>query len=284
MGLDSGKHGVAYGRHESRRDYYQSDRSDHSASSRGSENSSAKGPKSVRFSEPSAAQTPAMIELEKKLSGLQKDFAQQLQTISEKETEKFDLIFAILTDLQSGQAQLEESIRDIKKHATNSQMVCVPMMMPSSNQQFMDGQQPPQQFNSNSNNMQQFGQLDGVIAGQEMGTQQPMQGPVVMQPDGSQMMMVAVPQAMVVQSPTGVMMQPMMMPANGQMTPMQPQMAMQFMGPGGSPVQQDVTGGFPTTQAALETEQDGENKDASKNEGSDIDSADTPTTASALSE
>merc|ERR1719230_1287605 len=53
----------------------------------------------------------AITELEKRLDGVKADFSQQLEKIGGKETEKFDLIFAILTELQSRQASLEESVR-----------------------------------------------------------------------------------------------------------------------------------------------------------------------------
>jgi len=242
MGLDSGKHGGAHGRHD-RRDYYQSDYSDYSASSSRSEN--FKGThKSVRFTEPAAVQTAsaqpaALLELEEKLSGMQKDFAQQLQGISEKETEKFDLIFAILTDLQSGQAQLEENIRDIKKHVAGVQ----------------------------------YGQMEGVMAPQmspEMGGQQ-----IVVQPDGSQMLCVPMPQVMMMQSPTGgMMMQPMQ--------PMQQQM-MQFVGHG--PVGQEMGAAFGGCDVATGEQcvGAGDGKvplllEPGKHEGSDADSNETPTT------
>jgi len=276
MGLDSGKHGGAHGRHD-RRDYYQSDYSDYSASSSRSEN--FKGThKSVRFTEPAAVQTAsaqpaALLELDKKLSGLQKDFAQQLQGISEKETEKFDLIFAILTDLQSGQAQLEESIRDIKKHVTGVQN------MPLNQGQFSG---------NNSCTSFQYGQMDGVMGPQmspEMGGQQ-----IVVQPDGSEAVFMPMPQVMVMQSPPGgMMMQPMQ--------PMQQQMV-QFVGQ--SPVGQEMgaafggceavlskgnAGGWPAHQVATgeQCADGGGGKvpllpEPGKHEGSDVDSNDTPTT------
>jgi len=264
MGLDSGKHSGGYGRHD-RRDYYQSDYSDYSASSTRSEHSKG-AHKSVRFSEPAASppattQPPALLELEKKLSGMQKDFAQQLQGISDKETEKFDLIFAILTDLQSGQAQLEESIREIKKHAANAQN------LPLNQGQF-----------NNGGNFQCYGQMEGVMGSQmspDMGSQQPVQQ-IVVQPDGTQAMLVAMPQVMVMQPPNGNMMVPQMQP----MQPMQ-QMAVQFVGQG--PVGQEM-GSFPGAQVGNgEQRVDSDGKvpmlpEPGKHEGSDNDSIDTPTT------
>jgi len=261
MGLDSGKHGGAHGRHD-RRDYYQSDYSDYSASSSRSEN--FKGThKSVRFTEPAAVQTAsaqpaALLELEEKLSVMQKDFAQQLQGISEKETEKFDLIFAILTDLQSGQAQLEENIRDIKKHVAGVQN------MPLNQGQFSG---------NNSGASFQYGQMEGVMAPQmspEMGGQQ-----IVVQPDGSQMLCVPMPQVMMMQSPTGgMMMQPMQ--------PMQQQM-MQFVGHG--PVGQEMGAAFGGCDVATGEQcvGAGDGKvplllEPGKHEGSDADSNETPTT------
>jgi len=55
-----------------------------------------------------------IADLEKQLSGIQQDFVQALQRIGGKENEKFDLIFAILSELQNRQAQLEESVRAMK--------------------------------------------------------------------------------------------------------------------------------------------------------------------------
>jgi len=173
MGLDSGKHYGGQGRYD-RRDHYQSDYSDCSPSSARSENCK-RTHASVRFAEPADAEPAAMLELEKKLSGVQKDFARLFKSMSEKETVKFDLIFAILTDLQSGQEQLEESIRDIRNHVGGAQSA---------------GNLGGPSF--------QYGQVEGV-----MGSQQP-------QP--MQQMFVQMPQMMVVQSPTGGMMMPQMQP------------------------------------------------------------------------
>merc|ERR1719410_2580099 len=72
---------------------------------------------------PSAPPQTMVSELEKRLSGVQQDFTQQLHKISEKENEKFDLIFAILSELQSRQAQLEESVRTLKAQYGGGQMV-----------------------------------------------------------------------------------------------------------------------------------------------------------------
>eukprot|EP00446_Apocalathium_sp_SHHI-4_P087042 CAMPEP_0177470264 /NCGR_PEP_ID=MMETSP0369-20130122/20106_1 /TAXON_ID=447022 ORGANISM="Scrippsiella hangoei-like, Strain SHHI-4" /NCGR_SAMPLE_ID=MMETSP0369 /ASSEMBLY_ACC=CAM_ASM_000364 /LENGTH=282 /DNA_ID=CAMNT_0018944707 /DNA_START=43 /DNA_END=891 /DNA_ORIENTATION=- len=57
-----------------------------------------------------------MAEIEKRLSGVREDFTQALQRVGETENEKFDLIFAILVELQSRQAQLEESVRTLSQH------------------------------------------------------------------------------------------------------------------------------------------------------------------------
>jgi len=263
MGLDSGKHGGGHGRYD-RRDYYQSDYSDYSASSSRSENCK-RTHASVRFAEPADAQPAALWELEKKLSDVQKDFDQQLKGMSEKETEKFDLIFAILTDLQSGQEQLEESIRDIRKHVGGVQ-----------------------NMGNIGGNSFQYGQMEGVMGpqmGPGMGGQQPQpMQQIVVQPNGSQMMVVQsptggmmMPQMMVVQSPTGGMMMPQMQP----MQPMQQQMVLV----GQSPVGQEMGAAFGGCEVATSEQcvDGGEGKaptlsELGKHEGSDVDSTDTPTT------
>mmetsp|Transcript_43871 Transcript_43871/g.114079 ORF Transcript_43871/g.114079 Transcript_43871/m.114079 type:complete len:257 (-) Transcript_43871:83-853(-) len=252
MGLDSGKHGGGHGRYD-RRDYYQADYSDYSASSTLSEN--CKRTASVRFAEPADSEPAALQEFEKKLTNVQKDFAKQLQSMSEKDTEKFDLIFAILTDLQSGQEQIEESIRDIRKAVGGAQ-------------------------NMGNNGQFQYLQMEGVLGpplGPGMGGQQPQpMQQIVIQPNGGQAMMM--PQmVMVVQSPTGGMMIP-------QMQPMQP-MQQQVMLVGQSPVGQEMSpalGGCGAV-AGEQCADGGEGQvpllaDLGKHEGSDVDSTDTPTT------
>merc|ERR1711870_164576 len=84
-----------------------------------------------------------------------------------------------------------------------------------------------------------FGQMAGQMNGQlgnNMNNQQSMQQFTgVMQPDGTQAMFTAVPQVVVVSSPTAAGMQyamPQMMSPTGSMQPMPPQMAMQFIGQG----------------------------------------------------
>jgi len=245
MGLDGGKHSGGHSRYD-RRDYYQSDYSDYSASSTRSE-TGRRTHASVRFAEePAEAQPAAMLGLENKLSDVQKDFARLMQAISEKDTEKFDLIFAILTDLQSGQEQLEESIRDIRKHVGGVQSM---------------GNMGGTPF--------QYGQMEGM-GGQP---QQPVQQ-IVVQPNGGQAMFVPMPQMMVVQSPTGGMMMP-------QMQPMQQQIVLV----GQSPVGQEMGAAFGGCEVATSEQcvDGGEGKmpmlpDLGKHEGSDVDSTDTPTT------
>lgn len=62
--------------------------------------------------------------LEKRMSGVQQDFQSAIHKISEKENEKFDLIFAILSELQQRQAHLEESVRTLKaQYGGNGYMV-----------------------------------------------------------------------------------------------------------------------------------------------------------------
>jgi len=240
MGLDSGKYGGGNGRYD-RRDYYQSDYSDYSGSSTRSE-TCKRTQASVRFAEPADAQSDRLLEFEKTLSDVQKDVAQQLQVMSDKETQKFDLIFAILTDLQSGQEQLEESIRDIRNHVGGAQSMGNPGGAPF--QYGMGGQQ-----------------------------QQPVQQIVVQPNGGPAMMMMPMPQMMVVQSPTGGMMMPQMQPMQ-QMVVMQAPMVGQEMG--------TAFGDFEATaseQCADGGEgKEPQLSELGKHDGSDVDSTDTPTT------
>jgi len=195
----------------------------------------------------------AMVEtLEKRMSAMQQDFTQALHKISEKENEKFDLIFAILSELQSRQAQLEESVRALKSQYSgsgntahvmgNGQMVNgtgpgnVSQPTPQhpqqqqqqQQQQQPQQQQPQQQYGGASNGQQNYGQMGGHIAGQQFAG--------VMQADNSQAMFTAVPQVVVVSSPAAAGMQyagpQMVMSPAGAMQPMPPQMAMQFLNQG----------------------------------------------------
>lgn len=107
-------------------------------------------------------------------------------------------------------------------------------------------QQQPQtqqtQFNNSSNGHQQFGQMNPQMNGQLNANmnnhyQSMQQFTGVMQPDGTQAMFTAVPQVVVVSSPTAGGMQyamPQMMSPAGSMQPMPQQMAMQFIGQGPS--------------------------------------------------
>jgi len=56
----------------------------------------------------------AILKLEHRVLSVQEGFNQALLSISGKENEKFDLIFAILSELQNRQGQLEESVRSLK--------------------------------------------------------------------------------------------------------------------------------------------------------------------------
>jgi len=235
MGLESGKGNGGMGRNGYRRDYRPQERSGFIDS--GADNSAAKGsyasqhPKSVDQNANSSPQT-VISGLEKRLSGMQQDFTQAIHKISEKENEKFDLIFAILSELQSRQAQLEESVRALKNQYSGGQMVSA-----SSGPTHVSPQQQQQQvqhgqFGGNNGCPQTYGQMNGQMTG-NVASQQPMQQFAgTMQPDGSQAMFAAMPQVVVVSSPTAAGMQyamPQMMPPSGAMQPMPHQMAMQFM-------------------------------------------------------
>lgn len=169
-------------------------------------------------------------DIDKKLSGLQTHFSQELQKINVKENEKFDLIFAILSELQTRQAALEETVRSLKVQHGGGQMVSsgtTPANMSQSSQQ-------QGQFSGNgmfSNGGQQaYNQMGSPMNGQMQG----QQFTSVMQADGTQAHFTAVPQMVVVSSPTNngmqyAMPQQMLQPMGCQ--PMQ-QVAMQFVGSG----------------------------------------------------
>lgn len=245
MGHEGGKGASGMGRNGYRRDY-RSDRGGYADSNSNSsaENSMSKGAynsKPGRINEDTVAPQSTIVDLEKRLDNVKHDFAQQLEKIGGKETEKFDLIFAILTDLQSQQAQLEESVRTLKKELCGPQQAGANAtgsnMPPQLQGQFNGNMGNPGQFSPSGGNQQGFVQAGGQMS-PSMGNQQPMQFASVMQPDGSQAMFTAVPQMMVV-SPTNAGMQfaamPQMMPPAGQMQPMSPQMAVQFVGQGPYP-------------------------------------------------
>jgi len=248
------------GRNGYRREYRQPDRSSVDRGGAGAEQSVWKGsyadhPARVGSQSQANGSFQVMVgALEKRMSVMQEDFTQALHKINEKENEKFDLIFAILSELQSRQAQLEESVRSLKTqyngssntaHVTgNGHMVNGTgsgNMSPQSpqhsqqqqqpqphQQQQQQQQQPQQQYGGASNGQQSYGQMGGHISGQQYAG--------VMQADSSQAMFTAVPQVVVVSSPAAAGMQyatpQMVMSPTGAMQPMPPQMAMQFLNQG----------------------------------------------------
>jgi hypothetical protein len=234
MGMESGKGSAGgSGRNTYRREYRQPERNytpthgeRQSATTVDSSSSISKGfasePSKANGSEYQAPPSPQQVisGLEKKLSGMQQDFTHALHKISEKENEKFDLIFAILSELQSRQAQLEDSVRSLKSQLGGSHMC-----------QLGSGTTPAHMG-------PQYGQMGGQMGG-SMSSQQPMQQFAgVMHADGSQTMFTAVPQVLVVSSPTANGMQyvPQMMSPSS-MQPMQ--QMVQFVGHGS----QDVLSG-----------------------------------------
>jgi len=177
--------------------------------------------------------------LDKRISAVQQEFSQSIHKISEKENEKFDLIFAILSELQSRQAQLEESVRSLKAQYGGPQMVSNGSQSVGSHQQSQfgsNGTQPYGQLNGQMNG-QLNGQMNAQMGGQmngNMGGQQMQQFTGVMNPDGTQTMFTPVQQVLVVSSPTAAGMQyavPQMMSPNGTVQAMPAQM-MQFMSQG----------------------------------------------------
>jgi hypothetical protein len=163
--------------------------------------------------------------MEKRLTSIQKEFREAIHQKSQKENDKFDLIFGILSELQSRQAQLEELVGGLTMQAGSGMVTGMGSMssgsmggmvmgsgMGSSSSSMGNGM--AQQFGNGGGAPQFYGQMGDQMAG-GMGVQQPMQqygGMQPMQPinsDGSQPMM-AMQQVMVVASPTGGTMVPQM--------------------------------------------------------------------------
>jgi hypothetical protein len=169
--------------------------------------------------------------LEKRLTGVQQDFTQAIHKTSEKGNEKFDLIFAILSELQQRQAHLEESVRSLKAQHVAGQMV--------QNGNSQPQQQP--QFGQMSGQMSQMNGHMGAPVSGDISNQQPMQQFTgVMQPDGT-VMMQQMPQQMIIMSPptNGGGMQytaiPQMMAPAGAVMQQVPVQMMQFSGQSGGP-------------------------------------------------
>jgi len=135
--------------------------------------------------------------LEKHLTSVHKEFMTALHQKSQKENDKFDLIFGILSELQSRQGHLEDLVGNLTaQHQGNG-------MASSSMAGMSMGNGMAQQFGNGSGMPQHYGQMGG------MGVQPMQQYGGMMNPDGSQGM-VAMQQVMVVQSPTGGAMVPQM--------------------------------------------------------------------------
>lgn len=219
------------GRHSGyRRDYRLaqngfSERANGGGAGGSSDSSASRGPP-VEHTEDNSEFSGMLNTIEKRLSGVQQDFTQAIHKINEKENEKFDLIFAILSELQQRQAHLEESVRSLKAQ------------FPNGNNSASQPQQQTQ-FGSSGGQSQSYGQMNGQMGGQmngNMGNQQPMQQQFgVMQPDGTVFTNV-MPQQMIImqpQSANGGMQYaavPQMMTGTGAIVQQMPApMAMQFM-------------------------------------------------------
>lgn len=152
--------------------------------------------------------TATLAEVEKCIAAMQHDFKQALHKVNGKDNEKFDLIFAILSELQTRQAQLEETVRTLKAQCS------APMSSVGSGQ----AQQGQQQFGGRSDSSQTYGSMGGQIGG------------------SGQPMFAAMPQVLVMPSPTGAMQtmdgyaMQQIIPSAGAMQPIAHPMAMQFMG------------------------------------------------------
>jgi hypothetical protein len=283
MGLEGGKGGGGMGRHGYRRDGYRpperngfmerggagtggtAENSMHKGSydprsptTRGANNNHSSDTTPATGGAISGSPQVAISDLEKRVSGVQQELSTALHKMSEKENEKFDLIFAILSELQSRQAQLEESVRSLKAQYGGGQpgggnpaavAGAVSTGTTGNHQASQQAQHGNHQANAlghygsghtqNSNGHQTYAPMGGQMNTTNTGQQQQMQPHAqahftgVMQADGSQAMFTAVPQVVVVSSPTAAGMQyavPQILSPNGAMQPMHPQMAMQFIG------------------------------------------------------
>lgn len=201
----------------------------------GSPDESARGHPADAILKETSEVSGMLSGLEKRMSSVKEDFNQAIHKISEKDNEKFDLIFAILSELQQRQANLEESVRSLKAQCGNG--CWVPPQQPASQ---------PQQF-ANSGSPSQYGQMNGQIGGQMNGNagnqQQPMQQFTGVLPDGTQGMFTAMPaQQMIIMSPPNGGMQYTAVPQQAQQVMMAPTgtvvqqmpapMAMQFIAQG----------------------------------------------------
>jgi hypothetical protein len=295
MGLEAGGKGNGMGRHGYRRDGYRPPDRPNGFMERGgagtggtAENSMHKGSYDPRSPTTrgtngihngdttsihggainTATPQAAISDLEKRVSGVQQDFTEALHKISAKENEKFDLIFAILSELQSRQAQLEESVRSLKAqyggagpaagspslngvNGGSTGPTAGGMAAQQQAQLNQNGHNAGANYAAaNSNGHQAYGPMGGQMNGQMgnnlNGNQSMQQFQGVMQADGSQAMFTAVPQVVVVSSPTAAGMQYavpqnlMAVSPTGAMQPMHPQMAMQFMA--GQNTGQDMNG------------------------------------------
>jgi len=146
--------------------------------------------------------------LDKRITTMQKELNYSLRRIGEKDGEKLDLIFAILSELQTRQAKLEETVRTLRAQQCNA----------ANAGGFVGGEEQGQNGRCMANGQNSNCQANGCA------------------PMGGQMHAVQFMPQVVIMSPTGGMngpaMQPMqyaMMSPTGAAQPMPGQM-MQFMG------------------------------------------------------
>jgi len=150
---------------------------------------------------PSSSSQPEEVtvaSLEKKLSTFQEEMNKALEESSQKEKKKFDLIFSILTELQTRQTQLDQSLKMLKDHVTNGG--CGPQIGVS--------------LASDSNSQAQ--QINGGMTG-PMGGQVVMMAPNGMGMVGGQVGMNQFGNGMMMMDGSGNVMAPviMAMPQNG---------------------------------------------------------------------
>lgn len=199
MSREAGKGGVGPGRNGFRRDFQRPDRSNEkptgawgfpNAVNSGSE-VTVNGPTVSNGTSGFTNPQIALADIERRVASLQQDFTQSLHKVSEKENEKFDLIFSILTELQQRQANLEDAVRALKSQLAGVSQV------------------------NGAAQGQSNGQMNGVMVNGQM-QQHGFQG--VIQTDGTQMFPMT--QMVVLSSPSHAAMQYVPISPTGGMHPM----------------------------------------------------------------
>jgi hypothetical protein len=119
-----------------------------------------------------------MSMVEKRIDAVQKEFKQALHQKSQKENDKFDIIFNILSELQARHAQLEESVSSLAAGCGQNQMMGIGMGMGH------DQMVQQHQFGAANCMSQHYGQMPEMIGNISL-----QQQPMPMRPYGGEMMM-----------------------------------------------------------------------------------------------